>query len=76
VQACKQSARVWYGTGRQSPPPGEAGARATFNPHFPDLERRIGGFLAEIDGRQVDRVASSPEGSGRADHAHWTLRRR
>ena len=35
----------------QSPPPGEAGARATFNPHSPDLERRIAEFLNQVDGR-------------------------
>lgn len=51
VDQCKQAERVWYGVGGQSPPPGEAGARATFNPHYPDLERRIGEFLNTVDGR-------------------------
>ena len=46
VRSCKQAQRVWYGVGGQSPPPGEAGARATFNPHYPDLERRIDEFLS------------------------------
>lgn len=48
VQACKQAQRVWYGVGGQSPPAGEAGARSTFNPHYPDLERRIGEFLNKV----------------------------
>ena len=58
VRACKQAQRVWYGVGGQSPPPGEAGARATFNPHYRDLERRIGEFLDGVDGRHHGRVAS------------------
>ena len=58
VRSCKQAQRVWYGVGGQSPPPGEAGARATFNPHYPDLERRIGEFLREVGGRQVAAVAT------------------
>ena len=37
--------------------PGEAGARATFNPHYPDLERRIGEFLSMVDGRHVEAAA-------------------
>jgi esterase/lipase len=76
VQVCRQAEQVWYGTGRQSPPPGEAGARATFNPHYPDLERRIGGFLAEIDGRHADRSASLQEGTGLGSHAQSSTRRR
>ena len=48
VQACKQAKQVWYGVGGQSPPAGEAGARATFNPHYRDLERRIGAFLDQV----------------------------
>lgn len=59
VQACKRAQRVWYGVGGQSPPPGEAGARATFNPHYRDLERRIGEFLDKVDGRYDGHVASS-----------------
>lgn len=51
VRACKQAQRVWYGVGGQSPPPGEAGARATFNPHYWDLELRIGEFLNRVDGQ-------------------------
>ena len=51
VRACKQAQRVWYGVGGQSPPPGEAGARATFNPHYRDLELRIGEFLNRVDGQ-------------------------
>jgi alpha-beta hydrolase superfamily lysophospholipase len=51
IRACKEAPQVWYGVGGQSPPPGEAGARATFNPHYPDLERRIGEFLSQVDGR-------------------------
>jgi hypothetical protein len=47
VRACKQAQRVWYGVGGQSPPPGEAGARATFNPHYADLEHRIDEFLQQ-----------------------------
>ena len=31
----------------QSPPPGEPGARATFNPHHVDLEHRIEEFLEQ-----------------------------
>lgn len=58
VRACKQAQRVWYGVGGQSPPPGEAGARATFNPHYRDLERRIGEFLDRADGRHHGQVAS------------------
>ena len=58
VRACKQAQRVWYGVGGQSPPPGEAGARATFNPHYRDLERRIGEFLDGVDGRHHGQVAS------------------
>ena len=52
VRACRQAQRVWYGVGGQSPPAGEAGARATFNPHYPDLERRIGEFLDGVADRQ------------------------
>ena len=51
IRACKEAPQVWYGVGGQTPPPGEAGARATFNPHYPDLERRIGEFLNQADGR-------------------------
>jgi hypothetical protein len=50
VRSCRQAKRLWYGAGGQSPPAGEAGARATFNPHYPDLERRIGAFLDQVDG--------------------------
>ena len=57
IRACKEAPRVWYGVGGQSPPPGEAGARATFNPHYPDLERRIGEFLSMVDGRHVEAAA-------------------
>ena len=59
VQACKQAKQVWYGVGGQSPPPGAAGARATFNPHYKDLERRIGEFLDRVDGRYDGPIASS-----------------
>ena len=58
VQACKQAKQVWYGVGGQSPPPGAAGARATFNPHYKDLERRIGEFLDKVDGRYDGPIAS------------------
>ena len=58
VQACKQAKQVWYGVGGQSPPPGAAGARATFNPHYKDLERRIGEFLDRVDGRYDGPIAS------------------
>ena len=58
ILACKQAERVWYGVSGQSPPPGEAGARATFNPHFADLEQRIGRFLDAVDHRRADKVAS------------------
>jgi hypothetical protein len=58
VRACKQAAQVWYGVGGQSPPPGEAGARATFNPHYPELERRIGEFLNRVDGGHRDAAVS------------------
>jgi hypothetical protein len=58
VRECKHAQRVWYGVGGQSPPPGEAGARATFNPHYQDLERRIGEFIASVDGRHHGQVAS------------------
>jgi alpha-beta hydrolase superfamily lysophospholipase len=58
IQACRQAERVWYGVNGQSPPVGEAGARATFNPHYPDLERRIGRFLDTVDPRRGDTVAS------------------
>jgi alpha-beta hydrolase superfamily lysophospholipase len=61
VERCRQAERVWYGVGGQSPPPGEAGARATFNPHYPDLERRIGEFLKMVDGRARQTV-DSPRG--------------
>ena len=55
IRSCRQAVRVWYGVSGQSPPPGEAGARATFNPHYPDLERRIGLFLDAVDdGRAHD----------------------
>lgn len=57
IRSCRQADRVWYGVGGQSPPAGEAGARATFNPHYPDLERRIGEFLEEAQ-------------SGSARHRH------
>jgi alpha-beta hydrolase superfamily lysophospholipase len=60
VRACKQAQRVWYGVGGQSPPAGEAGARSTFNPHYPDLERRIGEFLYK-----VSHACPSPIGSSR-----------
>lgn len=50
VRSCRQAGRLWYGAGGQSPPAGEAGARATFNPHYPDLERRIGAFLDQVVG--------------------------
>jgi predicted alpha/beta hydrolase family esterase len=58
VRACKQAQRVWYGVGGQSPPAGEAGARATFNPHYRDLERRIGEFLDRADGQDNSQVPS------------------
>lgn len=58
VRACKQAQRVWYGVGGQSPPAGEAGARATFNPHYRDLERRIGEFLDRVDGQDNSQVLS------------------
>ena len=51
VRECKQAKRVWYGVGGQSPPVGEAGARATFNPHYRDLERRMAEFLDQVEGR-------------------------
>jgi alpha-beta hydrolase superfamily lysophospholipase len=60
VRSCKQALRVWYGVGGQAPPPGEAGARATFNPHYPDLERRIGEFLNRVDGHQREAAATRP----------------
>ena len=60
VRSCKQARQVWYGVGGQSPPPGEAGARATFNPHYPDLERRIGEFLNRIDGHHREAAATRP----------------
>ena len=62
VRSCKQAPQVWYGVGGQSPPAGEAGARATFNPHYPDLERRIGEFLNGIDGRDRTDVAFQQSG--------------
>ena len=62
IRACKEASQVWYGVGGQSPPPGEAGARATFNPHYPDLERRIGEFLSQVDGRSHKSVASQLPG--------------
>ncbi len=62
VEACRQARYVWYGVGGQSPPAGEAGARATFNPHYPDLERRIGEFLNGIDGRDRTDVAFQQSG--------------
>lgn len=58
VRACKQAQRVWYGVGGQSPPAGEAGARATFNPHYRDLERRIGEFLGRVDGQDNSQAPS------------------
>jgi hypothetical protein len=58
IRACRQAERVWYGVSGQSPPAGEAGARATFNPHYADLERRIGRFLDTVDPRREDRVVS------------------
>lgn len=58
VRSCKEAQQVWYGVGGQSPPPGEAGARATFNPHYPDLERRIGEFLDRVVGRHREAAAS------------------
>jgi len=57
IRSCRQAEKVWYGVGGQSPPPGEAGARATFNPHYADLERRIGEFLGRVDGRAGVGVA-------------------
>ena len=33
-------------------------AVATFNPHYADLERRIGRFLDAVDPRREDRVVS------------------
>ena len=50
VRACRQATRLWYGAGGQTPPAGEAGARSTFNPHYPNLERRIGAFLNSVGG--------------------------
>ncbi|MFN9744081.1 MAG: alpha/beta hydrolase [Betaproteobacteria bacterium] len=58
ILACRKAERVWYGVSGQSPPAGEAGARATFNPHYADLERRIGRFLDTVDPRREDRVVS------------------
>jgi esterase/lipase len=58
VQACKRAERVWYGVGGQSPPAGEAGARATFNPHYAALERRIGEFLDAVERREGQALAS------------------
>jgi hypothetical protein len=57
VRACRLAQRLWYGAGGQTPPPGEAGARSTFNPHYPDLERRIGAFLDAVDGRSRGTMA-------------------
>lgn len=48
IRACQRAPRVWYGAGGQRPPPGEAGARATFNPHYAALEQRLGEFLAGL----------------------------
>lgn len=52
IRQCLQAERVWYGVGGQLPPAGEAGARSTFNPHYADLERRIGAFLDKVDRRR------------------------
>ena len=62
VRSCRQAVRVWYGVAGQSPPAGEAGARSTFNPHYPDLERRIGEFLDGVDGRRTVPLASRRTG--------------
>ena len=53
VRSCQQAPQVWYGVSGQSAPAGEAGARATFNRHYQDLERRIGEFLDGVDGRRL-----------------------
>ena len=58
IRACLQAERLWYGVSGQSPPPGEAGARSTFNPHYADLEQRIERFLDQVEGRRQDAVAS------------------
>ena len=60
IRACKEAPQVWYGVGGQTPPPGAAGARATFNPHYPDLERRIAEFLDQVDGRHREASVSQP----------------
>ncbi len=52
VQSCRRAEQVWYGAGGQTPPAGVAGARATFNPHFTDLERRIGEFIDQAGARR------------------------
>jgi esterase/lipase len=51
IRACQHAPQVWYGAGGQQPPPGEAGARATFNPHYAALEQRLGEFLAGLGTR-------------------------
>jgi esterase/lipase len=58
IRACKEAPQVWYGVGGQTPPPGAAGARATFNPHYPDLERRIAEFLNQVDGRHREAAVT------------------
>lgn len=58
IRSCREAPQVWYGVGGQSPPPGEAGARATFNPHYADLERRIGEFLDRVVGRHREAAAA------------------
>jgi hypothetical protein len=59
IVACQRAEQVWYGVGGQLPPVGQAGARSTFNPHFQDLERRIGEFLKPLH-PQHGVVAKAP----------------
>lgn len=60
IHACREAAQVWYGVGGQRLPPGQAGARATFNPHYVALERRIGAFLAELASSTARPIRSAP----------------
>lgn len=83
VRACKQAQQVWYGVGGQSPPPGEAGARATFNPHYADLEHRIDEFLERALIAAHERkisckpsLHSRPCDKPRQDHAATSVLRR
>ncbi len=68
IAACQRAEQVWYGVSGHSPPVGQAGARSTFNPHFQELERRIGEFLGPLRHQPRAAAAGPPTAYPAAPH--------